>query len=185
VVVLLGFQGYPTPDDTNHISRVTLLVRRFRETHPDVQVGFADHAAPESPLRFALAAAAVGAGATVIEKHLTLGCVMKLEDHESALNPDEFLEFAQAVRGCALGMGNVTEADDFGMSAAEEGYRAQIRRHVVAATDLAAGTTLTPEALVLKRTSASGAVMDLTVAYGVMLQRPLAKDAPLLSTDID
>ena len=184
VVVLLGFQGYPTPDESNQIARVGVLVRRFREAHPQVQVGFADHAEPESPLRYALAAAAVGAGATVIEKHLTLGRGMKLEDHESALNPDEFLEFTQAVRGCAVAMGTVTDADDFGMSAAEQGYRAMIRRHVVAARELPAGTTLTPADLVLKRTSVAEAVTDLRVAYGVTLLRPLAQDSPLLSTDI-
>ena len=184
VVVLLGFQGYPTPDAANQIARVRALADRFGQFHPHVRIGFADHAAPDSPLRYALAAAAVGAGATVIEKHLTLGRIMKLEDHESALNPDEFLEFVQAVRGSALAIGAATDAEDFGMSASEHGYRVMIRRHVVAARDLTAGTVLAPTDVVLKRTSAIEAVTDVRVVYGLTVRRAVAKDTPLLASDI-
>jgi sialic acid synthase SpsE len=185
VVVLLGFQGYPTPDDANQIARVRLLVERFAAAHPAVSVGFADHASPSSPLRYALAATAVGAGAVVIEKHLTLGRTMKLEDHESALNPDEFAEFVLVVRGCADAVGTTTSDDDFGMSHAEKGYRAMIRRHVVAARALPKGSTLTPTDLALKRTSAEQAVTDLRRAYTRTLKRDVQKDAPILAADID
>jgi N,N'-diacetyllegionaminate synthase len=185
VVVLLGFQSYPTPDDANQIARVRLLVERFAAAHREVSVGFADHASPSSPLRYALAATAVGAGATVIEKHLTLGRTMKLEDHESALNPDEFAEFANVVRGCAHAVGTTTRDDDFGMSDAEKGYRAMIRRHVVAARTLPKGSILTPTDLALKRTSAEQAVTDLHLAYTRTLKRDVQKDAPILTADID
>lgn len=185
VVVLLGFQTYPTPDDANHISRVGLLANRLRESHPNVSIGFADHAAPESPLRYALAATAVGAGATVIEKHLTLGRAMKLEDHESALNPDEFAEFVTAIRACAAAIGAGTPTGDFGMSAAEQGYRAAIRRHVVAARPLAKGATLTPADVCLKRTSAEQPLTDLALAYHRTLTRDVAANAPILAADLD
>lgn len=185
VAVLLGFQGYPTLDDANQIARVRFLLDHFHQSHPTVKIGFSDHASPGSPLRHALAAAAIGAGATVVEKHLTLGRAMKLEDHESALNPDEFSEFVQVVRGCASAIGTVSSAEDFGMSKAEHDYRVMIRRHVVAAYDLQAGATLDPANLVLKRTSATEVVTDLRTAYGATLRHPLAKDAPLLSTDLN
>ncbi len=56
---------------------------------------------------------AMGAGATVLEKHLTLGKIMKLEDHESALNPDEFLEFTQTIRACSQALGAAIDCEDF------------------------------------------------------------------------
>jgi N,N'-diacetyllegionaminate synthase len=185
VVVLLGFQGYPTPDDTNQIARVRLLAERFGPAGRNVTVGFADHAAPEGPLRYALAASAVGAGAAVIEKHLTLGRGMKLEDHESALNPDEFAEFVSMVRGCAAAMGTAADGDDFGMSEVEKGYRVKIRRHVVAARDLPKGATLTPADVVLKRTSAQQAMTDVRQVYARTLNRDLQKDAAILDGDLD
>ena len=185
VVVLLGFQGYPTPNDTNQIARVHALAERFKPLHPRVQIGFADHALPTSPLRHALAAVAMGAGATVLEKHLTLGKVMMLEDHESALNPDEFLEFVEVVRNCAQAMGVVVEADDFGMAEAEVAYRKMIRRHVVTSRDLAAGAKIAPSDLALKRTSAEQVITDIGSAYQKILNRDLKTNEPLLLTDID
>jgi sialic acid synthase SpsE len=183
VVVLLGFQGYPTPNDGNQIARVAALVQRWRG-RAGVTVGFADHAAPEHPTRYALAAVALGAGARVFEKHLTLGKVMKLEDHESALNPDEFAEFCGTLRDCAAAFGSSADAEDFGMSESEQGYRKMIRRHVIAARDLKAGTMLGAADLMLKRSAASEFVTDLEAAYGKTLSRAIAAGTPLSPTDI-
>ena len=96
IILLLGFQSYPTPDCDNQISRVAYLKNILANSN--IEIGFADHANPNSSLSIALAAIAIGAGSTVIEKHLTLGKVMKLEDHESALNPDEFSNFTKTIK---------------------------------------------------------------------------------------
>lgn len=184
VVVLLGFQAYPTPNDANQIARVRFLVQRLSGVHPNVMIGFADHAAPEAPLRYALAAMAMGAGATVIEKHLTLGKIMKLEDHESALNPDEFLEFTQTIRGCVQAIGDACDVDDFGMSEAERGYRNMIRRHVVAGRNLEAGVVVSPSDLTLKRTSAEHIITDLSLVYQKRMKRSVRLNAPISPADI-
>jgi N,N'-diacetyllegionaminate synthase len=183
VVVLLGFQGYPTATEDNQIARVSYLREWLHRHHPQVAVGFADHAAPESPLRYALAAVAVGAGASVIEKHLTLGRNMQLEDHESALNPDEFGEFVATIRACHAAMGMVAATDDLGMSAAEDTYRRTIRRHVVATRHLAAGTRLSPDDVGLKRTGASHPLTDLDAVYGRELVRAVAANGALTEHD--
>ncbi len=185
VIVLLGFQGYPTPNETNQIDRVRLLVERIGRTHTNVSVGFSDHAPPESPLRYALAATAIGAGAKVLEKHLTLGQVMKLEDHESALNPDEFLEFTQTIRDCAQALGVAADIDDFGMAEAEQGYRKMIRRHVVSSRDIEKGSKIAPADLVLKRTSSEHVITDLASVYEKTLKRGVQQNTPILPTDID
>jgi sialic acid synthase SpsE len=184
VVILLGFQGYPTPNNTNQIARVNLLSERLVHTHPDLVIGFADHAPTESPLRYALAATAIGAGAKVIEKHLTLGKIMKLEDHEVALNPDEFAVFCLIARDCAHAYGESSEHSDFGMSEAEQGYRKMIRRHVVIRHDMAAGMRLKPSDLVLKRSSAEDVLTDLELALDKKLKRDLKQNIPIKPQDI-
>ncbi|MET3900834.1 sialic acid synthase SpsE [Devosia sp. UYZn731] len=184
VIVLLGFQSYPTPHEDNQIARVRALTERWKGSRGSVTLGFADHAPPEEGTRFALAGTAIGAGATLIEKHLTLGRNMKLEDHESALNPDEFEEFSHIVRNCASALGLTVTSDDFGMSEAEKGYRKMIRRHVVATRDLAVGTILLPEHLMLKRAGATDVITDLDLAYGKRLVRAVTKNAPVLSADL-
>lgn len=184
VVVLLGFQGYPTPNETNQIARVQLLVKRFSQSHPNIKIGFADHASPDSPLKYALAASALGAGATVLEKHITLGKVMQLEDHEAALNPDEFFEFCQVARACKDAIGLATQDDDFGMSEAEYAYRKMIRRHVVAARNLEAGKKISASDVVLKRTSSDDIITDLTSVYDKTVKSHLQVNMPISSNEI-
>jgi N,N'-diacetyllegionaminate synthase len=185
VGLLFGFQGYPTPVETNQIARVRYFADRWGSAEHNVTIGFADHADPAGPLRFAVAIAAVGAGARILEKHLTLGRNMKLEDHESALNPDEFAEFSEVVRQCAQALGEVADTEDFGMSEAEQRYRNAIRRHVVASRDLTRNATLAPADLVLKRTSASNAITDLASAYDRRLTRDVPRDAAISAADLE
>ncbi len=185
VVILLGFQGYPTPTEANQIARVRKFAEIWGASHPGVSIGFADHADPGDGTRFALAATAIGAGAKVIEKHLTLGKNMKLEDHESALNPDEFSEFTAIVRNCALAFGSTGETADFAMSEAEHGYRKMIRRHVIATRDLPAGTILAPEHVMLKRAGADDVITDIEFVYGKTLKRAVAANTPIQSQALE
>jgi sialic acid synthase SpsE len=185
VIVLLGFQGYPTPTETNQIARVRVMAGKLSRSHPHAVVGFADHALSDSPLRYALAATAVGAGARVLEKHLTLGQVMKLEDHESALNPDDFAEFVRVLRGCDEAIGAIGEAEDFGMSESEKVYRKTIRRHVVATKALTKASLLEPADLTLKRTSVEDPLVDLVQAYRKRLKSDLLANAPVTTADLE
>lgn len=185
VVLLFGFQGYPTPNEANQIARIRFMAERLGQNQPNVSSGFADHASPDSPLRFALAATAIGAGAKVIEKHLTLGKIMKMEDHESALNPDEFSEFSKVVRDCYQAMFKTDDLEDFGMSEAEKGYRKMIRRHVVTSHNLKQGQNILPTDLVLKRTSAENVLTDINLAYQKKLKREISKNLPISPNDIE
>lgn len=185
VVLLLGFQSYPTPNETNQIVRVSLFRELYCGKPARVTIGFADHADPNRPLRYALAATAVGAGAEVIEKHLTLAQVMQLEDFESALNPDQFIEFSETIRSCAEALGQATESNDYGMSESEQGYRKMIRRHVVAARDLAKESVITASDLGLKRTSSEAVITDPRSVYQKKLKQDVKVNTPLSPTDID
>lgn len=185
VTVLLGFQGYPTPNETNQIARVRLLVDRLGQTHPNVTIGFSDHASPDNALRYALAAMAVGAGAKVLEKHLTLGQVMKLEDHESALNPDEFFEFTKTIKDCSRALGVAEDIDNFGMTESELEYRKMIRRHVVTSRAIESGSKITPADLVLKRTSSEQVITDLSSVYEKNIKCDLQPNCPVTPADIE
>lgn len=185
VCVFAGFQGYPTPTDSNQICRIGIYAQTLKQIHPNVVIGFADHADPEDPLKYALPAVALGAGATVFEKHLTLGKSMKLEDHEAALNPDEFSEFSRILRDCNQALGVSRDSEDYGMSESEIGYRKMIRRHVVTAKDLKLGSTLTPSDLVLKRTSSENFIIDINVVYEKVTNKFIRRDIAITPMDIN
>jgi N,N'-diacetyllegionaminate synthase len=180
IALLFGFQGYPTPNEANQISRLRAFTPRAAASGGVVAVGFADHAPVDHALRFALPATAVGAGATALEKHLTLAQVMRLEDHEAALNPDDFAEFVRLMRACYEAVGACAEdAEDFGMDESELGYRRMVRKHVVALRPLSAGVVLAPDDLALKRTPAADVMEDIAEAYGRRLTESVEADEAL------
>lgn len=184
VVVLLGFQAYPTSTEHNQISRINLLKSHINPKYSGVEIGFADHAEPTSLLRIAIANAAIGNGATVIEKHLTLGREMKMEDHESALNPDEFHEFVSIVRASATALGDSNLSDDFLMSEQEMGYRKMIRRHVVTTRTVDEGQILKAEDVVLKRTALEDPITDITFVYNKRINRSIGPNMPVEFSDL-
>lgn len=183
VVILLGFQGYPTPNDSNQIERVRLLKQNLCSDN-NVKIGFADHSEPGSHLALALPALAIGAGAEYIEKHLTLGKVMMMEDFEAALNPDEFYEFSKMIRSCTEALGSSIQTENFEMSESEISYRNMIRRHVVSSQDLNAGSVLRPMDLMLKRTSSEESITNLQDVYNRTLKRDISRDSAVTINDL-
>jgi len=177
VVLMHGFQGYPTAAGENQIARLAELRRAF----PQARLGFGDHVPETDATRLWLAAVAVGAGAQVIEKHITISSVAKEEDHESALNPDEFAAFVANVRVAHQALGQVAAAPDFGMSEREQQYRKQMKKHLVARRDLAAGAVLSAQDIGMKRTSASdGVLYEPAEALGRKLAVALRAGDPIL-----
>lgn len=180
VTILLGFQSYPTPNEDNQIHRVNLLKEILNLKFNNVNIGFADHADPDSKVSFALGSIAIGAGATVLEKHLTLGKNMQIEDYESALNPDEFANFVATMKASFDAFGSSLSSNDFKMSNSEKKYRKMTRRHVVSFRKIRKGTVLTHSDLILKRTSSAYFIHDLGSVYGKELLVDVDKDQPIL-----
>ena len=180
LIVLLGFQGYSTKTKDNQISRIKTLLNKIDE---DVIFGFADHEIKEN-IKYTLPLIAIGFGAKIIEKHITLGKVMQLEDHESALNPDEFKSFVDIVRSSEKAIGMSKDKSDFGMSNSEVEYSKKIRRHVVSAKKILKGTIIKPEHLMLKRTSSKSSIQDLNKAYNKKIIRTIEKNQPINIKDL-
>lgn len=183
VVLMLGFQAYPTATQDNQISRVRALAAKLANKS-NVVLGFGDHCAPDTGFSIALSAAALGAGAQVLEKHITLGRCMEMEDHESALNPDEFATYVSALRAASAAMGETTSADDFGMTDAEKGYRNTIRRHVVAGHDLTSGSEISASDIVLKRSAHNAPITDPALVVGQVLARDVASNDAIGADDL-
>jgi sialic acid synthase SpsE len=179
VILLFGFQSYPTANSDNHIKRIKLARDTFSTTHTSLKIGFADHVNPETNFHLGLGAMAIGFGAEVLEKHLTLAKNMKMEDHESALNPDEFLEYVNFIHNCSSAIGVVKNHNDFGMSESELKYRKMIRRHVVAIDPIYQGSVISSNNLVLKRTSSTQALTEIYEVEGKIAPKPISSNSPI------
>ena len=177
-MLLAGFQAYPTAHEDNQVSRLVLLAAHFGERQ-GLKMGFADHAEPDEFLATGIAAVAVGAGAIVIEKHLTPSRLLAWEDAESAMNVDEFKAFCKEIRACAEAFGGCQPTHDFGMSKAELSYRIATRRHVVAARQIEAGAVITTDMVALKRTESEVAYKQPDDVVGRVASVNMNIDTPM------
>jgi len=130
---------YPSPPEIMNLRAMDTMRQAF-----GVPVGLSDHTTG-----IAIPAGAAALGMDVLEKHFTLSRDMPGPDHPFAIEPDELRAMISAVRDvdAALGTGRLEGPSD---AEAKEMYRLA-RRSIVAATDIPAGTVLTPEHLTVKR----------------------------------
>lgn len=137
IVVFQCTTNYPAAlEDTNLLAMLTM--RDALRVIP----GYSDHTESLN-----CATVAVALGASVIERHFTLNRSFAGPDQSSSSTPDEFallVKNIQEVQGC---LGNGVK-----IPCLSEQKNAQVmRRSIVAATDIAAGTVFTLENLTLKR----------------------------------
>lgn len=130
--------AYPTPPEEINVRVVQTLSEEF-----DVPVGLSDHTL--NPI--AAPTTAVALGGSIVEKHFTLDNSMEGPDHEFALEPDELDEMVTAIRTTetVLGKSEKTVLD------IEMELYEKARRAIHAATDIAAGETLTESNIIVLR----------------------------------
>ncbi len=128
---------YPAPPGQVNLRAMDTLRTTF-----GLPVGYSDHTSGvEIPI------AAVARGASVIEKHFTLDTNMHGPDHSASLDPDDFARMVSAIRTVETALGDGLKRP----AACETENRDIVRKSVVAARDLPAGTRLAPDDLALKR----------------------------------
>lgn len=175
VTLLYGFQAEPTDVSDLTLGKLPALIERF-----GLPVGFMDHTAGDDPLARSLPFVALGAGASVIEKHLTLSRTAELEDSISALTAEEFGPWLAELRDAARALSE----PEWQVTPREAEYRAKVRRAVVAARDLSAGTVLADADLLRLRTDVEGVLHDESLALGRTLARDVAARTPLTPEDL-
>lgn len=146
LVLLHCVSSYPAAASDVNLKSMRTLASAF-----DLPVGYSDHT---SGIEITLAAVALGA--VIIEKHFTLNRNLPGPDHQASLEPAELIELVKGIRKVesAMGDGLKRPADS------EKRNALVVRKSLVAASDIVAGTELTEEMLVLKRPG-SGLLPDM------------------------
>lgn len=130
LVLLKCTSCYPARPEEVNLRGMVCLAQEF-----GVPVGFSDHT-----LGWEAAAAAVAAGATMIEKHFTLEAGGKTLDQSFSLAPKAFRELVEAVRRTELLLGS----PDLGPVAGEE-ESLGFRRSLYVVQEIARGERFSPE----------------------------------------
>ena len=127
---------YPTPLKCLNLE----VIRRLSELYSTV--GLSDHSTS-----MITGAAAVGVGATVLEKHITLDCQMAGPDHASSLDAPHFGRYVEFARSAHEMLGS----SDKVCLAEEKPIKELVTMSVVAAREIKAGTVITSDDLTVKR----------------------------------
>lgn len=177
IVLVHGFQSYPTKLSDSHLRRIELLRRKF-----ELPVGFAGHVDGGSPEATRLPLWAAAAGADLVEVHITLDRSKKGYDWFSSLDPEPFTEMISALRGmeAVLGTCRIQLADD------EKIYRAKHKKWLVATRDINAGEELTADNIALKRIDPApqGAPLALDEALGKRLNKTVSQHQAIQRKDL-
>ena len=183
IILMTGFQNYPTPTKSNQISRISYIREKLSQ-NKNVYFGFADHEVSASLKKYMIPAIAIGAGASFIEKHFTLSKSLQLEDSETALGPEDFKSFSKSIKSAYLSLGKTKNKDDFGMSNEELNYRNTIRRHVIAKSKIKKGSIIRSKDLILKRSPEKNPIKELESAIGLKAIRNININRALNKKDL-
>jgi len=148
IVIMHGMQNFPTRLKNAHIKKIGMLGSLF-----PFPVGYQDHTDASDPFSRVVDLLAVGAGACVIEKHLTLDRSERGIDYQAALEPREFEEFVRTIRTaeCAMGPNRILP-----LSEDEREYREFQKKSIVAIRSMKPGEIIKREDIAFMRTPKMG-----------------------------
>ena len=158
VTLLQCTNQYPTEPDDVHLRAMVTLREAF-----GTPVGLSDHT-----LGIDVSLGAVALGATTLERHVTEDVNSPGPDHRFALEPDEVTALVQGCEKISRALGSARKVP----TAAEAENRQLARRSIHVRGDVAAGTELTRDHLLLVRPALGIPPYELDKVIG----RTLAKD---------
>ncbi len=163
---------YPAPPADANLRAMATFGREC-----DVLTGYSDHV-----MNSAVAFAAIGMGAKAYEKHFTLGRWLPGPDHRASIDPDQLGRLIADIRAVEAALGDGLKR----VMPSEEKNRDRLRKSLLAARDLAAGTVLGEKDIVVKRAGGQGlAAGRYTEALGRRLKRTLSLEEPISEDALD
>ncbi len=137
IALLHCVSSYPTAPEDMNLRAMQTMRAAF-----DLPVGFSDHT---PGIEIPLAAAALGA--CIVEKHFTLDRSLPGPDHRASLEPYELAAMVVGIRKVEAALGDGVKEPRPG----ELEVAVVVRKSLVAACDIEAGTALTAEMIAIKR----------------------------------
>lgn len=134
ISILHCLSQYPSEYQNINLLTISFLM----EHYPQYTIGYSDHS-----IGILMPAVAVGMGAEIIEKHITLDRNMKGTDHRGSLEPDGIWRMVRDIRNTEYAIG------EYGMFVNDkvQATRVKLERSIATLRPIAAGETLTEKDL--------------------------------------
>ncbi|MBF0328472.1 MAG: N-acetylneuraminate synthase family protein [Nitrospirae bacterium] len=177
VVLLHGFQAYPTMVEDSVLSRLRTLSECFGDRH---KIGYSDHVDADDRFAVILPLMAIPYGISCIEKHLTFHRGHKGVDYYSSFEPAEFGEFVADVRIAEKAVGE----NPLLFAESERRYRDTVKKAWVAVGDMKQGDHICDSDILMKRTSEGVPSAFYENIIGKEIKLPLAAEDQILGTHV-
>jgi N,N'-diacetyllegionaminate synthase len=138
ITIMQCTTAYPTELHDVNLLALNDIKKRF----PGYNLGFSDHTSS-----YESAIAAIGIGAMVIEKHITINKNMQGPDHSSSLDFKEFAEFVKKIRNVEVALGVSKKK----ILSTEKKTSLLVRKSIVASKNIAKGEMFTNTNIATKR----------------------------------
>jgi sialic acid synthase SpsE len=178
IIIMHGVQNFPTEIRHAQINKIKILKDLF-----SFPVGYQDHTDASLPFSRMIDLLAVGMGASVIEKHITLDRSEKGTDYQAALEPEEFVEFVKMIRMAERAMGPDRLLP---LGEKEREYRRFQKKCIVSLYSLKAGDVIDKKGVAFLRTGRRTDLspLDVDQILGKKLKRDVSPYQPLEWQDI-
>ena len=123
---------------------------------------------------------AVAAGASIIEKHLTLDRSMQGPDHMASLEPKEFAEMVELIREAEIILGSIEKKP----TESELIARKLVRKSIVAVINIPKGTAIKPAMVAIKRPGTGMSPVKLNHIIGKIAAKDIPVDSLILEGDV-
>lgn len=164
IIFLQCASVYPANPKIMNLNAINTIKNAF----PDTIVGLSDHT-----MGIHISIAAVAMGAKVIEKHFTLDKKMKGPDHSFAIEPYELKELVRQIRDVESALGS---GQKLGPSKEEKENYEKARRSIHAKINIAKGTKITKDMLIIKRPGYGIKPKFINIVIGKEVQTNIEED---------
>lgn len=176
IILMLGFQSYPTPNNENNLLKINFLKKKFGNK---ITYGYADHSIIKES--YIPSISAVTLGAKYIEKHITIKSSRPLEDSESAIDKVNFKDFINKINFAYSACGSNENNNKYILSKSELSYKKNIKRCLVTTKSINKNYIFrNMKYLTLKRSSKNNLIYNLSEIKDKKLNFNLKNNTPLL-----
>lgn len=171
IAVLQCTSEYPCPYEQVGLNLLSEMQQRYK-----CPVGFSDHT-----LTIFAPLAAVQAGATIIEKHLTITRQMYGSDAKHSLEPGEFTTMVEGIRAVELMMSHHVDKSDVSRF---QSMKEIFQKSVVSVKDLKKGAVITESDVAAKKPGTGIPAAEIQNVIGRTVAHDIAADTVLQPSDL-